>query len=137
MLFLYSLKINELIQSSYVGAYFFNSTALKIPVLQINIPFVFHRTRAVDVKLILKFLQLIYDFPASNNTTTLCVYISLVVPDLYVNPQPNCNRTVLQALCWGKERRLDSRAAVLVDVGMNVKHPSLVLSSINSNRSFA
>ena len=45
-----SLKINELIQSSQAGVYFFSiQLLLKEPVVELNDRFVFHRTYVVDV----------------------------------------------------------------------------------------
>ena len=46
---MYSLKINELIQSFQTGGYFFQlNSCWKIPVFELNISFVFHRTWAID-----------------------------------------------------------------------------------------
>ena len=72
---------------------------LKIPAFELNVPFVFHRTRAIDVQLILKFLQLIHDFLASNSTVTPSVYTFPVVSVLDVNPWPNGINALRQSLC--------------------------------------
>ena len=116
---------------------FLTQLLLKIPVFELNIPFVFHRTWAIDIQSILEFLQLIYDFLASNNTVIPFVYVFPIVQVLSVKWWSNGYSTVPQALCCGWKRGFDSRVVVLAIVGLNVKLKSPVVSSINSSRNFA
>ena len=55
----HSLKINELIQSSEAGVYFFFSTQLmlKIPMFDLNVSFIFYRTSVINIQWIFEFLQ--------------------------------------------------------------------------------
>ena len=110
---------------------------LKIPVELIN-HFDIHPTWATAMQSRLEFLQLMYDFLASKNTFTSSVCIFSVVPFFGVNQWPNGYRSQLQSLCWRYHLAFDSRAAVLVVVGMNVKHASAIVKfKIKSNKAFA
>ena len=71
---LYSLKINELIQSSQAGI-FLTQLLLKIPMLELKNHFVLHWTWAVDIQLMLKFLQLIHDFQTNDTTIRMLIYM--------------------------------------------------------------
>ena len=53
---IYSLKINALFQSSQGGIFFSTQLLLKIPEFELNIRFVFHRIRALDIQSIVEFL---------------------------------------------------------------------------------
>ena len=73
---LYSLKIDELIQSSQAGIFFFSTQfLLKMLAFELNNGFVFYGTLAVNMQSILEFLQLIHDCLASDNTIRSFVYI--------------------------------------------------------------
>ena len=52
---------------------------LKIPVFELNNRLAFHRTRAVDIQLIIELLQLTHDFLISGNKVRSSVYIFIVV----------------------------------------------------------
>ena len=73
----YSLKLNELIQFSQAGVFIFFSTQflLRIPIFELNIPFMHYRTIALDIQSLLEFLQLIHNFLPSNITLTPSVYM--------------------------------------------------------------
>ena len=78
LVFLFSLKINEPIQSFQAGVYFFQ-LLLKIPMIQLNNRFEFHRFWALDIQSILEVLQITHDFLASGNKVRSSVYIFHVV----------------------------------------------------------
>ena len=71
----YPFEINKLFQLLKQEFTFFKSLLLNLPVFQLNNRFVFHRTSAVNLQSILKFLQPIYNVLASDNTCRSSVYI--------------------------------------------------------------
>ena len=83
---------------------------LKIPVFELNIPFVFHRNCAEGIQSMLEFLKLIYEFLARSNTAEEPVYIFPVFRDFGEKLWPNGLHALLQTVCGGWERGFDSRA---------------------------
>ena len=71
----YSFKINELIRTSQVGLYFFNSTCYKNASVW-NKSFFFHRICAVDIQSVLEFLQLNHGCLASYHPlrSSVCIF---------------------------------------------------------------
>ena len=76
----YPFKINELIQSSQAGEFFFSTQLLlKITVFEFNNRFLFHITLPVAMQSKVEFLKLIHDFLTSGNIVRSRVYIFYVV----------------------------------------------------------
>ena len=74
--FLSSFKINQLIHlPKHEFFFFYNSIPANVSVFQLYNRFVFQRTRAVDRQSILKFLQFIHNFQASDYNIRSPVYV--------------------------------------------------------------
>ena len=94
LVFRFSFKINELIQSFQAGVYFFQ-LLLKILVFQLNNRFEFHRFWAVDIQSVRDILEIIHDFLASGNKVRLSVSVFHVVSVRNMTSWPN--GTLLQS----------------------------------------
>ena len=117
-------------------SYFFSTQLLlKIPVFDLNNPFVFRRIWAVDIQSILEISQLIHDFLASDNTIRLSIYYPLfrLAQGLHGH---------LVSAFWfsfsitDSREGIDSRAALLV-VDINVKHTNQIVCLIKSSFVYA
>ena len=110
---------------------------LIIPVFELNVLFVFHQTWAINMQSILEFSQLIHDFLVNHNTVTPSVCnVSRCFGSWYESFTKRLTHfTVIYLLTI--DRWFDSRAAVLVFVGMYVRHTNPIVNSINSNWNFA
>ena len=109
--------------------FFSTQLSLKIPTFDLNNPFVFHQTGAVDMQSLLEFLQLIHDFLSSGNKVRCSIYVFLVAFITGVSSWPNCVCTLLQFRSWLKKSEFDSHAVPVV-VGINVQCASPIVCPI-------
>ena len=72
-----------------------------MPMVEFNNYFVFHRTWSVDIRSIVKFLQIIYDFLASGKKK---IGIFLVALFRNMSSWPNLERTLFQSRWWGQRK---------------------------------